>query len=109
TRADFLSVTPSTSLRVHWEVISNISAVPCGLVTIFHLDPNRSRRVSLKINPPVPLFSVGSANRQSRSVRVAALFIRSPTAALTRQLRFPSTNVFLTAEPQRYAVSASVN
>ncbi len=90
-------------------VISNLSAVRCELVTIFHLDPNRSRRVLLKINPQALLFSVGSANRQSRSVRAAALFIRSPTAAPTRQLRFPSTNVFLTAAPQRYAVSASAN
>ena len=59
--------------------------------------------------PPALLFSVGSANRQSRSVRVPALLIRSPPAAPTRQLRFPSTNVSLTAEPQRCAVSASAN
>src|SRR4029453_7831992 len=52
-----------------------------GFGSIFQFGPNRSRRVSLKINPPALLCSVGSDNRQSRSVRVPALFIRSPTAA----------------------------
>src|SRR5262245_18478362 len=87
-------------LRVHWEVISNLSAARCELVTIFRLDPNRSRRVLLKIRPPALLCSVSSANLQSLSVPAVELFIRLQTVAPTKQLRFPSTNVFLMAVPQ---------
>ena len=46
---------------------------------------------------------------RSHLVRVPALFIRLRPVVPTKQPKFRSTNVSLTAEPQRFAVSANAN